>query len=126
MEPEKTDLEICVAAIEGSWPKEALPEGVDFSPARYGDPDHFTLGVGWDDSASGTVSGDLQPQHAAALFRDSGLGWLTSQRPLVLLNECADGSYGISLQSQHNAPTLLSAIDKTIRIRIVPVKQCRK
>lgn len=125
-----TDQELCIAAIGGAWPKEALPKGLRRHTA------------GWFINAHPPISRISLGKHApsdeqycndettAALFRDSGLAWLVTNDKMVKVWSCVDhisddgtrsvvawvvGLDDADMDETPGHPTLLAAIDQAIR-----------
>lgn len=73
--------------------------GFDYSEAtQWGDPPTFRLGVGWDDSGSGRVHGDLDDDAAAALCRMAAIEWLRSKGRLELMPRFMDSTCAESVK----------------------------
>lgn len=103
-----TDPEICIAALT-DWPVEARPNGLVPNLGQAG----FCL------APSGCQR--IPDDHAIALFRDSGLGWLLTRNPHVELSDvglCISPRFGVLAHrsaDREYGTTLLSAIDAAIR-----------
>lgn len=117
---EMMDQAICVAAIGGAWPKEALPLGLSIDDCETADANGGDVqpcrvwsidldGIELDQEVEGDewkgkdadpqAVGMCPPQLAAALFRDGGLVWLAARPNIgevsICAKESAPAEYGI-------------------------------